>query len=315
MKKSRFAIVLSLALVFGLCSCISAGEKKIRIGLCMASLDTFLSSMADAAVARAAEIPGVEMTLMDAQDDSVRQTDQANTFLNDVDVLIVNVVETSAAQPIVDQAARVNKPVVWVNRNPFFGKEVPPNNYVISSNSLLEGANGMEYAGKLMGGKGNIIILQGTLGHEAATNRTEGVRMVIREKYPDIKILAEETGNWFRDQGMTVTENLITSFGDQINAVLSNNDEMALGALLALQINGMNDVIVVGVDGTNDGITSVANGGLAATAYQDPVAQGAGAVDIAIRVVNGEKVEALNRLPVEVVTKDNVEEFQKRIGK
>ncbi|MCD8139024.1 MAG: substrate-binding domain-containing protein [Planctomycetaceae bacterium] len=314
MKKSRLA-VLSFALVFGLCACVSAGEKQIRIGLCMASLDTFLSSMADAAVARAAELPGVELTLMDAQDDSVRQTDQANTFLNDVDVLIVNVVETSAAQPIVDQAARVAKPVVWVNRNPFFGKDVPPNNYVISSNSLLEGANGMEYAGGLMGGKGNIIILQGTLGHEAATNRTEGVRMVIREKYPDIKILAEETGNWFRDQGMTVTENLITSFGDQIDAVLSNNDEMALGALLALQVNGMGDVIVVGVDGTNDGITSVANGGLAATAYQDPFAQGAGCVDIAVKVVNGEKVEPLTRLPVEVITKDNVAEFQKRLAK
>lgn len=309
-------ITILAALFLGLCLSVGAGEKKIRIGLCMASLDTFLSSMADASVKRAGEIPGVEITIMDAQDDTVRQTDQANTFLSDgVDALIVNVVETSAAAPIVDHAARLGTPVVWVNRNPFFGKEVPPNNYVVSSNTTLEGAAGMEYVGEKLGGKGSIIILQGTLGHEAATNRTEGVRMVIREKYPEMKILAEETGNWFRDQGMTVTENLITAYGDQIDAVLANNDEMALGALLALQANGMQDVIVAAVDGTNDGITSVAAGGIAATAYQDPFAQGAGAVDLAVKVVNGEKVEALNRLPVELVTKDNVEEFKKRIGK
>lgn len=309
-------ISILTALFLGLCLTVGAGEKKIRLGLCMASLDTFLSSMADAAVRRAGEIPGVEITLMDAQDDTVRQTDQANTFLSDgVDVLIVNVVETSAAAPIVDHAARLGTPIVWVNRNPFYGRDVPANNYVISSNSILEGASGMEYIGQLMGGKGNVIILQGTLGHEAATNRTEGVRMVIREKYPEMKILAEETGNWFRDQGMSVTENLITAYGDQINAVLSNNDEMALGAILALQANGMGDVPVAGVDGTNDGITSVAAGGIAATAYQDPFAQGAGCVDLAVKIVNGEKVEALNRLPVEIVTKDNVEEFKKKLGK
>lgn len=312
MKKYWLLTVLAMAVLLTAGSA-NAGEKKYRLGLCMASLDTFLSSMADAAVKRVADYPDLEVTLMDAQDDTVRQTDQSMTFIGDnVDALIVNVVETSAAPPVVAAAAAANIPVIWVNRNPFFGREIPPNNYVISSNSILEGAVGMDYVGQRLNGKGNIIILQGTLGHEAATNRTEGVRKVIREKYPEIKILSEETGNWFRDQGMTVTENLITSFGDQINAVLSNNDEMALGAVLALRAYQMNDVIVVGVDGTADGLTAIANGdGLSATAYQDPIAQGAGCVDLAYKVITGGKAEKQTLLPVELVTKENVAKFRK----
>lgn len=312
MRKTLIATVLACLLLAGFGG-VNAGEGNVRIGVCMASLDTFLSSLADAAVSQVAKYPNVEMTLMDAQYDTVRQTDQAMTFLGDhVDVLIVNVVESSAATPIVSAAAKANIPVVWVNRNPFYGRDVPENNYVLSPNSLREGAVGMEFVGKMLGGKGNVIILQGTPGHEAATNRTEGVRMVIREQYPDIKVIAEETGNWFRDQGMTVTENLITAHGNQVNAVLANNDEMALGAILALRANGMGNIPVVGVDGTMDGLTSVSeDDGLAATAFQDPVAQGAGCIDIAVKLAAGESVEPITLLPVELVTKDNVDKFRK----
>lgn len=310
MKKAYWTIALALVFSLALAFDATAGEKKYRIGLCMASLDTFLSSLADAATKRANEA-GIELVLMDAQDDSIRQSDQAMTFIHSgVDLLVVNIVETNAAPPIVAAAAEANVPLIFVNRNPFFQKEIPANNYVLSSNSLMEGATGMEYAGELMNGKGNIIILQGTLGHEAANNRTNGVKMVIAEKYPDIKILSEETGDWFRDKGMTVTENLITAYGKQINAVMSNNDEMALGALLALQAYDMDDVIVVGVDGTADGVVSVATGkGITATAYQDPLAQGAGSIELALKILSGEKVEALNLLPVRLVTADNYQDF------
>jgi inositol transport system substrate-binding protein len=312
MKKARVLFVFIIAFSLTFSAFVTAGEKKIQIGLCMASLDTFLSSLAAAALQLAQE-SNVELITMDAQDDSIRQVDQVMTFLSSgVDALIVNVVETNAASRIVAAAETSNTPVIFVNRNPFFQKEIPANNYVVSPNTLLEGANGMEYAGKLMNGKGNIVILQGTLGHEAATMRTEGVKMVIRDKYPEIKVLSEETGDWFRDKGMTVMENLITAYSDQINAVLSNNDEMALGALLALKMNGMDDVLVIGVDGTPDGVGSVASGtGLTATAYQDPIAQGAGSVKLALKVLAHEKVEQLNLLPVRLVTKDNFEEFKR----
>lgn len=293
-----------------------AGEKARTIGLCMSSLDTFLSSMAQAAIDRAAEIPNLELIMVDAQDDTVKQNDQVVTLLEaGIDVLVVCLVETSAAPNIIAEAAKKDTPVIFVNRNPFFtwkDTPIPPNNYVVASNSLREGAVGMEYVGEKLGGKGNIVILMGMLGQEATTNRTQGVKDAIRDKYPNIKILSEETGNWYRDQGMTVMENLITAYGDQINAVLSNNDEMAIGAVLALEQNNMKDkVLVVGVDGTRDGLESVKTGGIAATAYQDPIAQGAGSVNLALRIIAGEKPDTFALLPVEVVTKENIAKFEK----
>ncbi len=317
MKKIVVVFAIALALTLAFAPLASAGEKKIRIGFCMSSLDTFLSSMADAAMKEAAKNPNIEITLMDAQDDNVRQVDQVNTFLGDgVDVLLICIVETNAAPGIAQAAAKRNVPIVWVNRNPFYQREIPPNNFTLSSNSILEGAVGAEYLAKKLGGKGNIIILQGTLGHEAANNRTEGVRNTLRDKFPEMNILAEETGNWFRDQGMTVTENLITAYGDKINGVCSNNDEMALGALLALRQYGMNDVVVVGVDGTNDGIASVESpNGLNATAYQDPIAQGAGSVKLIEKIMAGEKVPTKTQLPVELITRENVKEMKKKLGK
>lgn len=315
MRKTMVALILALSILSIIGAPVQAGEKKVKIGLCMASLDTFLSSLADAAVRRANE-KGVELVVMDAMDDTVRQADQVQNFITDgVDAIIINVVETSSAPPIVEMAASANIPLVWVNRNPFYTSGVvPANNYAVVSNSLREGSVGMEYAGEHMGGKGNIVILMGMLGQESTLKRTQGVKDVIAEKYPDIKVLDEQTGNWFRDQGMIVMENMITAYGDQINAVLSNNDEMALGAVLALQQYGMTDVILCGVDGTVDGIASVASGtGINATAYQDPIAQGAGSVDTVLRVLAGEKVDALANLPVDLVTRENVEEFQERL--
>ncbi len=111
---------------------------------------------------------------------------------------------------------------------------------------------------------------------------------------------------------MSVMENYITAYGDQINAVCSNNDEMAIGAALALQANGMRDkVFVVGVDGTRDGIAAIESGLIDASAYQDPVAQGAGSIDIAIAVLRGENPERRILLPVEAVTRENLAKFKK----
>ena len=88
-----------------------------------------------------------------------------------------------------------------------------------------------------MGGKGNLAILMGELDNEAAIQRTEGIKKVVKEKFPDIKVVHEQTGNWKRDQGKTIMENWLAS-GQEINGVAANNDEMALGALQAIKIAG-----------------------------------------------------------------------------
>ncbi len=308
MKKKIALSLMATALLLG--SVVYAGEKP-KVGIFISSLDTFLTTLADAAEARAKELD-INLHLMESQYDTVRQNDQVMTCISDgYDLLIINIVESTAAPVMIAAAAEAGIPIVFVNRNPFTTDDIPPNTYVVAPNSLREGAAGMEYAGELMGGKGNIVILQGTLGHEPARLRTEGVKMVLREKYPDIKVIAEETGDWFRDKGMSVMENLITAFGPQINAVLANNDEMALGAKLALTANNMNDVIVVGVDGTSDAFASIAlTNGINGTAYQDGKAQGAGSVELARKILDGEKVPPITLLPVNMVTRENVKDFK-----
>ena len=107
----------------------------------------------------------------------------------------------------------------------------------------------------------------GILSNEGAVKRTEGNEEVLSE-YPDIKILAKEAGDWQYDKGMSITENWITAYGDDLNAVLANNDGMAIGALQALEAAGRDDIIVVGVDAIPDAVNLVAEGKLDATVLQ-----------------------------------------------
>ena len=119
----------------------------------------------------------------------------------------------------------------------------------------------MEALAKLSGGKGNVAILQGDPSQEAAQLRTQGCKNII-EKYPDMKLIREQAGNWYRDKGLSITENWIQS-GDQIDMICSNNDEMALGAIQALKAAGKLDkVLVSGVDATSDALVAMEAGEL-----------------------------------------------------
>lgn len=296
------------------CTAVPAEENTIRLGVCFSNLDPFRSTIAEAAVHRAAELPYVELTLVDAGGDAARQREQVARLLEDgVDALIVCVVDAGTAPAAIEAAKNARVPLVFVNFNPFYQKVIPDGCYVVSSNSFMEGVRVMDYVGKRLEGRGNIVILRGTPGHESTISRNDGIRMILRERYPDITVLAEEDADYLREQGRAAMERLIRAHGSLIDAVVSNNDEMAIGAVLALEERGMKDrVIVVGVDGTAAGLASIASGGMDATAYQDQVAQGAGSVNLALKVLAGEKVEIHTRLPVPFVTRDNVDKFLKK---
>jgi inositol transport system substrate-binding protein len=167
-----------------------------------------------------------------------------------------------------------------------------------------------------MGGKGNLAILMGELSNEAAIKRTEGVKQVIKEKYPNIKVVREQTGNWKREQGKTLMENWLAS-GIQIDGVASNNDEMALGALQAIKAAGkLGKICVGGVDGSHDALVSMEKGELNNTVFQDPVGQGEKAVNAAYLlakkqpdpdVTDGNKIW----IPYQPITKENFKSYMK----
>jgi inositol transport system substrate-binding protein len=212
-------------------------------------------------------------------------------------------VDVTAAQPFVQRCREAGIPLVGVNR-PFEGCDV-----YIGGDSLQSGVVQMEEVAWMLNYRGKIGILMGVLGHEAQIKRTQGNEMVVA-KYPDMEIVVKDTGNWDRAKGMEIAENWIQS-GIELDAIVSNNDEMAIGAIRALEAAGKLDkVIVAGIDATPDALKYVKEGKLKVTVFQDPFKQGGGAVEAAVKLVRGEPVES-KLIPYELVTAKNVDQYIK----
>lgn len=321
MKRCRKLVSLLGAVVLlgtSLVGCSSAGggadDGKLKIGYCINNLnDTFQNEVLSAAENYVKENDDLEIEVADAQEDVIKQQDAINSLIQrGVEALIVVPVDTSAMEPITKAAQDAGIPLCYVNRNPYADNEdaMPENVYYVGSQEITGGQMQAEYIGDLLKGKGGVGILMGILSNEGAVKRTEGVEQTMKEKYPDIKILAKETGNWQRDQGMTVTENWLTAYGDKMNAILSNNDEMALGAVQALQDRGRKDVLVIGLDGITDALDAVEKETMVGTVLQDAEGQGGGAAKLIHSVSKDEKVEKVNWVPFVLITKENLADYK-----
>ncbi len=151
-----------------------------------------------------------------------------------------------------------------------------------------------------------MAILLGDLANESTRERTKGVEAVVA-KYPNIKVVQKQTAKFSRNDAVDVVSNWMTA-GDDINAIASNNDEMAIGAIQAL---GKNDkhILVAGVDGTPDALQMIKNGKMVASVFQDAKGQGEGAVQTAVKLVKGEKVQKIVDIPFQLITKDNYTKY------
>ena len=272
-----------------------AGDT-VKIGFAMSAFDDkWLTYLREAAEKKATEL-GVELTMVDGKDDPSVQLGQVENFVaQGMDAVIVVPVNTDATEALTKACFDANIPLIAVNRN--FKSEEDYTTYVGSA-SIDAGIFQMEYIGEKLGGKGNIIIMRGADGHEAATMRTEGVKKVITEKYPDIKILAEDTGKWDRALGMSLAENWIQQYGEEIDAFVCNNDEMAIGAVKAIENAGLTGkILTAGVDCTPDALVELKKGTLNFTVFQDPAGQGAGGVQAAYDIVTGKSVDKVVWIP------------------
>ena len=162
-----------------------------------------------------------------------------------------------------------------------------------------------------LGGRGNIVVLQGPLGSSPELDRTKGIKDTLA-KYPGIKILAMDTANWKRDEAVNKTKNWLSSFGDQINGIVSENDDMGLGAVQALSEAGMS-VPVVGIDGIQDGLEAVKDGTLIGTSLQHGRVEMAEGLAVAQRAANGEPVEKTYTYVMPPITQQNVEQYYKNV--
>jgi inositol transport system substrate-binding protein len=284
----------------------------MRIGVSMSQFDdTWLTYLRESMDSKAKSYPdGVKLQFEDARSDVVKQLSQVESFISQkVDAIVVNPVDTAATRKITEAAVKAGIPLVYVNRRPDDLK-LPKGVVTVASNDLEAGEMQMQYLADKMGGKGEIVILLGDLANNSTTNRTKGVKEVLA-KYPQIKVEQEQTGIWLRDKGMTLVNDWLTQ-GRKFDAVVSNNDEMAIGAAMALQQAGVDkgSVLIAGVDGTPDGLNAIKKGSMAVSVFQDAKGQADGSIDTAVKMAKNEAVEQNVWVPYRLITPENVDTFK-----
>ncbi|MEY9812199.1 ABC transporter permease/substrate-binding protein [Streptomyces albogriseolus] len=283
----------------------SSAADRPKIGLSLSTLNNpFFVQIRDGAEEEAKKL-GVDLTVTDAQNDASQQANQLQNFTSgSLSAVVVNPVDSDAAGPSVRGANQAGIPVIAVDR----GVNEADTSALVASDNVEGGALGAKALAEKLGGKGTIVILQGQAGTSASRERGAGFAEGLKD-YPGIKVVAKQPADFDRTKGLDVMTNLLQAHPD-IDGVFAENDEMALGAIKALGSKAGKSVQVVGFDGTPDGLKAVRAGTLYASVAQQPSELGRIAVRNALRAVEGEKVEKMVKVPVKVVTKENVAGFE-----
>ena len=303
----RFILGTAMALV------LSTAAHAETVGVSMALFDdNFLTVLRNGMQDYAKTLNGVTLQVEDAQNDVAKQQSQIQNFIaSKVDAMIVNPVDTDATAAMSKLAADAGIPLVYVNRQPVNIDTLPDNQAFVASNEQESGTLETKEVCRLLGGKGKAVVIMGELSNQAARMRTQSAKDVLKtDECKGISVVEEQTANWQRTQGSDLVTNWLSS-GIEFNAVIANNDEMAIGAIQSLKAAGkdMKDYVVAGVDATQDALAAMQAGDLDATVFQDAAGQGKGALDAALKLVKGEKVEKKVYIPFQLVTPENVKDY------
>jgi inositol transport system substrate-binding protein len=295
---------------------LSNAAFAAKIGVSMDKFDdNFLTVLRNGMADYAKTQPGVTVQIEDAKNDVSKQLSQVQNFIaNGVTAIIVNPVDTSATAAITKTAAEAGVPLVYVNRLPADIDKLGPKAAFVGSDERDSGTLEAKEICKLLGGKGSILVMEGELSNQAAVQRTADVHDVLKTpECSGIKIIAEQTANWDRTQAQNLMTNWLSK-GLQFDAVISNNDEMAIGGMQALKAAGVDTkkAIVGGVDATQDALASMKAGDLKVTVFQDAAGQGKGAVDTALALAAGKTVPKIVNVPFQLVTPADADKFLKK---
>lgn len=280
--------------------------KNPLVGVALANFDLNFVSILRTQMAKELDAQGLKGQFSDAKGDVALQVQQIDDFINQgVDAIILNPVDTQGVLPMINAAKRAGIPLIFVNRKP----EVSLSGAMayVGSDSALSGKMQIEALAKIMNYRGNIAILMGALSNEEARERTRAVEEFVAQ-HKGMKVIEKQTARWQRNEAVDVVSAWLLN-GTPINAVVANNDEMAIGAIMALNQAKRKDVLVAGIDGTPDGLQFIKNGGMAVTVFQDAKAQATGAVKVTYALINKQKTENYHWIPYQTVTKANYEQF------
>nr|WP_314900908.1 ribose ABC transporter substrate-binding protein RbsB [uncultured Deefgea sp.] len=307
MKRILSPLLVGL-LVTGLIACSKQGPDTqaasepasagapLSIGLAISTQNNpFFVALRDGADAEA-KAQGVKLITVDAQDDSAKQISNIEDLIQKkVQVILINPADSDAVAGVVKEALKAGIKVVSLDRS-VNGAEV---NAHIASDNVAGGKMAGEFLLEKIGGKGNIVELEGIPGSSAARERGQGFHAVVDGK-ADVKLVAKQAADFDRAKGLTVMENILQGNKD-VKGVFAHNDEMALGAFKAIEAAGLKNVVVVGFDATPDAVKAVKAGQLAATVQQKPELIGKMGVDTAIKLGKGEAVDKFIPVPLDLV--------------
>jgi len=288
---------------------ITSTAMAQSIGASMAYFDDlFLTNLREAMAAEAKDL-GVNIHFEDAQGDIGKQLGQIQNFIAlGVDVIIVNPVDTASTPKITALATEGGVPLVYVNRKPQ-EETLPEGVYYVGSDENVSGRLQGEEVARQLNNKGKLVIMMGELGDAATRLRTIGVKNVVAQ-HPDVEIVEEQPAKFQRTEAISLMNNWLVS-GVEMDAVVANNDEMAIGAILALTQAGIDPkpLVIAGIDATADALYEMKRGNLDITVFQDAKGQGKGVVETAVKITKGEKPEPFVWIPFQLVTQDNYEQF------
>lgn len=303
MNKFKFLAMLVAMMFLAACSMEGPGtgsdeesgggtesDGEYTIGFSISTLNNpFFVTLSEGAEAKAEEL-GANISVVDAQNDAAKQASDVEDLIQQgVDLILINPVDSEAVATAVESANNADIPVISVDRSVEGGEVVSH----IASDNVAGGEMAGEYLLSLVGEDAQVAELQGVPGASATRERGEGFNNVAQES---LDVVAQQTANFDRAEGLSVMENILQSNPD-ITGVFAHNDEMALGALEAIEAAGK-DIQVVGFDATEDAVQAVEEGRLAGTVAQKPELIGETGVETAVQFLDGEDVEA--SIPVEL---------------
>lgn len=268
-----------------------------KIGLIVSTLNNpFFVDLKSGIESKAKKL-GYDVVVLDSQNDPAKEvSNMEDISVKNVDVVLLNPVDSDSAIASVMVANNLDLPVITVDRASNGGKVISH----VASDNVEGGKMAAKYLVEKLSNKGNIVELEGIAGSSATRDRGAGFDNEVKNS--NLNIITKQSADFDRTKGLSVMENIIQS-KDNIDAVFAQNDEMALGALKALKDANMGNVLVVGFDATDDAVSSVQKGDMAATIAQQPKLIGETAVDLAHRFLSGEKVEKFAPVDLKLIVK------------
>lgn len=276
-------------------------NKPITIGVTVYNMSSFISAGKDG-IDQYAKDNNITIQWNSANNDVTTQANQIDQYIGAaVDAILIVPVQQGTLQPQVDAAKAKGIPMIEVNtslRNPAITASVMPDD-------VKAGEQEAQMMMDKLGGKGNVVILRGPLGSSPEIDRGKGIDNILA-KYPNVKVLANDTANWSRDEAVNKMKNWISAFGKDINGVISQNDDMGLGARQALQEATLT-IPIVGIDGIEDGLNAVKDGSFIGTNLQNGAVELPAGLAVAAKIARGEQTEKSYLYLMAEITKDNVD--------